>query len=393
MVDLSASSVLHDVAGPAVVAFLRDALVYDSTVEYPFLEFLTLVLEEFSDGTSYLSVRGGFERLLDAVEHKAVEAGVHVLTNSTVVSARRMRVDGGDMTREADLREDDVFELDVMKTQCRPTAKDPCVDCFSTSETTQAVRVTDHDNDGDANGDVTEPVTSVVARSVILALPQRPLHQLDLSRALSRASHAQFTRLLHQVKMVPAVKVVLRYRTQWWRDVLGGARRAKVTTDLPIREAMFEGDSDGDGGTVLAAFADGATASFWGDMLGADVSSHAKHRVVDEAVRQMCEAMGVVGVAREAASAPNGAAVQNWDGEINPAAYHAWRPGVYPQEAARVAVQPDSAARVFVAGAAFSTQQGWVEGALRQADWVLRVGFGVRPLVDDPAIGHEKEAV
>jgi hypothetical protein len=40
---------------------------------------------------------------------------------------------------------------------------------------------------------------------------------------------------------------------------------------------------------------------------------------------------------------------------------------------------------LYTCGEAYSDQQGWVNGALRSAELVLTGGFGLQPLIADPA--------
>jgi monoamine oxidase len=59
---------------------------------------------------------------------------------------------------------------------------------------------------------------------------------------------------------------------------------------------------------------------------------------------------------------------------------HAWRAGERSDEIRRRLIRLDPSAPVHVCGEAYSTFQGWVEGALESADYMLEQVFDLPPL-------------
>lgn len=70
---------------------------------------------------------------------------------------------------------------------------------------------------------------------------------------------------------------------------------------------------------------------------------------------------------------PIAGAFQNW----SQGGYHGWRPKYQVWETMPYMRQPDAKERVFIAGSAYSDQQGWVEGAFCTAEHILREKFGL----------------
>ncbi|MCA9793264.1 MAG: FAD-dependent oxidoreductase, partial [Candidatus Eremiobacteraeota bacterium] len=62
---------------------------------------------------------------------------------------------------------------------------------------------------------------------------------------------------------------------------------------------------------------------------------------------------------------------KRWASEYTGGAYHTWNPGSKPWETSQQMLQPLGDAPLFVVGEAYSTTQGWIEGALETSEEVL----------------------
>src|SRR5690606_244676 len=86
---------------------------------------------------------------------------------------------------------------------------------------------------------------------------------------------------------------------------------------------------------------------------------------------------------------PTAILFENWGRPPFYAGWHAWKPNCSPHRIRQAIVRPFLGHNIFICGEAFSSEQGWVEGALRSAECVLRK-LGVKPPNGvDPPKGFE----
>ncbi|MEU6071169.1 MULTISPECIES: FAD-dependent oxidoreductase [Streptomyces] len=95
--------------------------------------------------------------------------------------------------------------------------------------------------------------------------------------------------------------------------------------------------------------------------------------LVDEAQRQLRELHGPDARIPE----PTAVHFQNWVQDPYGAAYHFWQVGVKSWEVMPRMRRPLRDANLYVCGDSWSTGQGWVYGALTQAELVLEEHFGL----------------
>jgi lysine 2-monooxygenase len=62
----------------------------------------------------------------------------------------------------------------------------------------------------------------------------------------------------------------------------------------------------------------------------------------------------------------------NWEDDPFGGAWHTWNQGVKSWEATKAIMTPLPSTALHIVGEAWSTEQGWVEGALQIADAVVR---------------------
>jgi len=76
---------------------------------------------------------------------------------------------------------------------------------------------------------------------------------------------------------------------------------------------------------------------------------------------------------------------QDWTQEPFGGGWHFWKIGERSSQVMRRMRKPFPDASLYVCGEAWSSQQGWVEGALETADVVLREYLGLPVLDPEPA--------
>jgi monoamine oxidase len=207
---------------------------------------------------------------------------------------------------------------------------------------------------------------TVFANRVILALPPDALRRIRLETrpADVRALNAQ----LSTVRPVSACKLFLSFARPWWptRHSPSALSIDASYTDQPMQQCYYYGASEGAPALLLAVFADDQTTFFWRPLFEADTGA-AADRMIAESLRQLRAMHPDAGIPD-----PIGARARLWA-----AAWHVWKPGARSWETARVLRGPHLGLRAFVCGEAFSTQQGWVEGALNSAAALLHEHFGL----------------
>jgi monoamine oxidase len=218
------------------------------------------------------------------------------------------------------------------------------------------------------------------ARRLVLALPQLALEAVaDHSPALSTPG---VRALLRTVTGHPASKLAAVYDRAWWRD--DGRDGARVVCDLDLSKVFYFDDPLGPEAPaiLLASYADGLARDAWcarapgwampEDEGAADAPGRwdryaATATQVADAQRQLAELHD-----RAEIPAPVATAFVDWGAAPFGAAWHFWDAGVSSSDAAAQVLQPRPDLPVFICGEAYSTSQGWVEGALESATAVLR---------------------
>jgi len=207
----------------------------------------------------------------------------------------------------------------------------------------------------------------IVADKVILALPPGALGSVrfDVAPAHTQALLEQ----LSGVRAVSACKLFLSFERPWWqvRSSASALAIGASFTDLPMQQCYYYGARDGSPALLLALFADEDSASFWRRLFSDDRAATAPGALVAESLRQLRAMHPDIAIPE-----PSDAHARFW-----PAAWHAWRPGARSWQAVRSMQGPHLGLPVYLCGEACSTQQGWVEGALASADFLLRTHFGL----------------
>ncbi|MEV7395082.1 FAD-dependent oxidoreductase [Streptomyces sp. NPDC091215] len=234
------------------------------------------------------------------------------------------------------------------------------------------------------------PLT-VRARHVVLAMPQRSIELLDPDTFLFAGD--RFLSDLGSIVPRPASKLFLGYDRPWWEDL--GLRAGRSVTDLPLRQTYYWGvegkqsgaDPDNRNALLLASYNDLNDVEFWNELLTRPnrlapvavprtprpMDATASGPLVDEAQHRLRELHGPDARIPE----PTAAYFQNWVQDPYGAAYHFWQVGAKSWEVMPRMRRPLRDANLYVCGDAWSTGQGWVYGALTQAELMLEEHFGL----------------
>lgn len=249
----------------------------------------------------------------------------------------------------------------------------------------------------------------VVAGRVILAMPKRSLERL-VAHPLERAGPSHFFEmpgvrsLLDSVEGHALYKFALAYPEPWWHA--SGLASGDSVTDLPLRQIYyFETEGEMHGGNpknrnslLVASYTDGISVNYWEGVRAsgprfigrpndfAEASRAAETDIyavsalmVDEANRQLAEVHGLVDIPR-----PYDAAFRDWGDDPYGGGWHSWNIDVDATATMPRVIRPVDSEDVFICGEAYSTYQGWVEGALQTAEMMLTSHFGLQPFVNAP---------
>ena len=257
-----------------------------------------------------------------------------------------------------------------------------------------------------------EPLPEVRATTVVLALPQKSLVQLNLqglkftAKDDDRKAEAWFRMMLNGVTPKALLKLFLIYEEQWWDGPKGhrDLQSFRVITDQPLRQIYHFGPQDQQGELLnerrerfrmVLAYSDSRFADYWKQLNESSAQDGpfvrrgvwkglnrnekkqledlldtygASYEVVKRANVQLARVHGIPNVPD-----PCIALVRHWLDEPYFAGWHAWDMGVPSVAVAERLLKPFRDADVFICGEAFSANQGWIEGALETAEKVVHM--------------------
>jgi monoamine oxidase len=227
------------------------------------------------------------------------------------------------------------------------------------------------------------------AGHVLLALPRRAIELLDPETFLF--ANPQFVTDLDTVTPEAAAKTFLLYSQPWWEEQLG-LQSGRSISDLPIRQTYYfgtEGDQPGaDPGNrtslLMASYTDGPPVDFWRGYIGGPPFTDTP---VDGVAAELVASAAMTAETERQVAELHGSGVSippaelalhiDWGRDPYGAAWHFWRPGTKSWEVMARMRRPDAAVNVHICGEAWSTGQGWVQGALATAEQVLQQELGL----------------
>lgn len=220
------------------------------------------------------------------------------------------------------------------------------------------------------------------ARQVVLALPRRALELMAPGSVVLQAPAMQAD--IRSVTGQSVMKLFLTFPTAWWEQLTPPIRAGSSATDLPLGQCWYFGATGGGDSLLMASYNDTLATSYWEGLASGPrypcgsgpvppewQARAASQAMVDEVVRQLELVHGV------AVPRPTGAAWRDWSLDPFGGAFHTWNVGVDAAAVEARMLQPDPATPLFVCGDAYSSDQGWAEGALATAERVVQRGLGL----------------
>jgi monoamine oxidase len=242
----------------------------------------------------------------------------------------------------------------------------------------------------------------VRARHVVLAMPRRAIELLHPDSFLF--SSEQFQADLKTVLAQPAFKVFAAYREPWWTKKPLEISSGRSATDLPVRQCYYWGtegeqpgaDKENRNSILMASYCDGGAVEYWAGLSranrvyrtridGFDSEPEATHttkldqhliapEVMRHEMREQLQKLHGVKV-------PDAYEMvyRDWTGDPYGGGWHFWKIHARSEEIMPRIQHPISGVKLYICGEAWSTQQGWVEGALETAESILQRNFDLAP--------------
>jgi monoamine oxidase len=233
---------------------------------------------------------------------------------------------------------------------------------------------------------------AVSAAKLVLAMPRRSLELVAQRGSAPLLDKPEVRTLIESVTPTPLFKFFCCYDRPWWRDLQ--LRQGRSVTSNPLRQVYYLGTEPGSSNSLLLVYNDDRNIKYWIGLLRGtrdapefEPLSHAgaaaddaeggsggeweRHRpsqpMTDEIQRLLVEMHG-----KDAQiPRPYEAAYLDWSKDPYGGGYNMWKINEKSWEVSRKIVQPVTGVPVYICGEAYSTDQGWVEGALQTAEDLL----------------------
>jgi lysine 2-monooxygenase len=210
---------------------------------------------------------------------------------------------------------------------------------------------------------------TVRARRVVLALPRQAIRHIE-----GFADRSPIRHLVDAIHGWSILKGAILYPTAWWRQL--GFTTGHSQTDLPIGLLdHLSADTPGNAeraSSALTFYIDSARTDYWRNRfapLPTDRWLEASHPLTLELHRVIAALYEpLIG---KALPSPLEAIVIDWQNEPFGGAFHMWTSNASPTQALRLARQPSPDEPIHICGEAWSTRQGWIEGALESVEQTL----------------------
>ena len=412
--DIGLWDMVQSVLSPEAFAFARDGLGYQSILgNWNAAEHLEWFLADFAD-TSFKSIHGGMQKLIERLADDYSKLAAGSLGAQSKLGPINLEHRLESVTREADGTYFLRFKVPTKSTS-RSAPK--------------------------------ERLRTVRTARLLLALPKAALLDIKFVNFGTRegttlSQEEILTTYLQGVTANSLIKAFVIFEDDWWwqrldsthreniikhgrislneaREVVGG----KLLTDMPIRQIYFHSPSSPAWGdtarpshkcTALMLYCDSRDAEYWslladrGDTAPFCRPCPVGNKIHDSHISDVLEAHGVPQrfinvimrylegfvfdglLPKDAVSKPVTAIFLDWSRPPYRGGWHAWNAGTRPWQDRGIIARPfGHDERVFIVGEAFSKEQGWIEGALRQTEFVLSSWLGV----DEPSWAGFKEAL
>jgi monoamine oxidase len=218
---------------------------------------------------------------------------------------------------------------------------------------------------------------------LVLALPKLAL--TCLVEASPDLREGDLAATMGSVDSVPNCKIFLTFDQPWWREVPEGPGRigpgsyGVSHTDLPMRQCYYLGVDEGSGqALMLASYPDTDAVSFWRALTkdsgrSDELESELSEVALTEIRRELSDMHGVD------VPSPTAGRFIDWTRWPYGGGWHNWLPGWKSWEVTETMCAPVAGLPVHLCGETYSTAQGWVEGALRSTEDMLKRCFDLPP--------------
>ena len=176
---------------------------------------------------------------------------------------------------------------------------------------------------------------------LVCAIPPSSLKQFDYFKELPQ---------IDSVKPIPLLRIYAKYPTKdlWFKNI------KRTTTDNYIRQII---PIDYESGLIMISYTDGKNTEYWESYssLGEEYLIKALHKEIKE-------------LFDIEPPEPEFISVHYWkDG------FHLWKTGEESQKVSKEILKPFQKKEVYICGEAFSSKQGWIEGALDTCYQILSI--------------------
>lgn len=336
-------NLLKDQLGNEGYEFLANAgSYYSNTLSWNSSEAFSYIVGDFTDGVEYKTIDEGYDQLAYSLAKRVSENdNVTLYLNSELKTFSKDK---------------ESYELEVVNVNTTKTKK-------------------------------------VKTKEIILAMPKRSLELLDQDNFFFKdASHSKVRKLIDTVYAEPSLKLLLGFEYPWWRECLN-SYYGKSTTDLPMRQCYYFGvDENNQHSLLLASYNDMRTVNFWKSMIRSNdnkfiqndeiksknnnlelfnekYSDEVTNVMVQESINQL-EELHDIKIPK-----PYVSLVKDWSKDPFGGGYHAWHTGIDVQKTMKLIRKPYEYEDIYIVGEAYSSDQGWTEGAFKTAEKMLQEHF------------------
>lgn len=226
------------------------------------------------------------------------------------------------------------------------------------------------------------------AKHVILALPKRAIELFDQNSFFF--SNQSLVQDLKRVTAEHASKVFLWYDEAWWTRL--GLSNGPSRTDLPLRQCYYFGNEKSSmqklgKGLLMASYSDGVAVDYWEGYFKDSAFDRVRENYVDEAsfikrhflpermlvdlTNQLSELHGIT------VPKAQKTLFKNWNEDPYGGGWHAWNPHNQSWLVIPRLRHPIKEANLYICGESYSSNQGWIEGALNSAENLLEENFNL----------------
>lgn len=223
---------------------------------------------------------------------------------------------------------------------------------------------------------VGDPIPEPVSGEVITLTAEKAIITTNPLQLFAMADWPwDVQRLMFDVEQIETVKIFMRFKTEWWSDIVAGLGRS-VTT-LPMRQVWVYAPY------VLMIYGDSNDARYWKPYL----SPVARPTPTWLNVTDVPElALALYSQLSEMFTVPI-ETIQQSSTQVSFAYWERctafWRAGCNIEDNIMQSVQPMPEIPIYFASDIWSSKQGWVEGALERTEAVM-AKFSIPSIKDEP---------